>query len=74
MDDDTHSRVAVQERRVSFLTPKDRQSELQISEKLCYRLLKSGDIPSVRFGGLHHTYRPHLEEALLDNPDLESRQ
>jgi excisionase family DNA binding protein len=73
VDDDTHSGLAVQEPPGSFLTPKDLQRELQIGEKLCYRLLRSGAIPSVRVGGLYRIYRPHLEEALLDNPDLCSR-
>jgi excisionase family DNA binding protein len=53
-----------------FLTPKDLQRELQIGEKLCYRLLQSGAIPSVRIGNLIRVYRPHFEEALLEEPDL----
>lgn len=54
----------------NWLTPKDLQHELQIGEKLAYKLLKSGTIPSVRVGGLIRIYRPQLEAALLDDPEL----
>ena len=73
-DDDTHSGVIAQEPPVTFLTAKDLQHELQIGEKLAYRLLKDGTIPSVRVGGLYRIYRPHLEEALLDSPDLTEKR
>jgi excisionase family DNA binding protein len=63
--------ATTQEPRVSdWLTPKDLQHELRIGEKLAYKLLKSGEIPSVRVGGLIRIYRPHLEEALLEDPEL----
>ena len=57
-------RVAEQELRPSpaFLTPKDVQRELQIGERLCYQLLKSGQIPSVRIGGVYRIPRSRLEE------------
>ncbi len=54
----------------NWLTPKDLQHELRIGEKLAYKLLKSGSIPSVRVGGLIRIYRPQLEEALLEDPEL----
>ncbi len=74
MDNDTHGGVVTQEPPVTYLTPKDLQRELQIREKLCYRLLKDGTIPSIRVGGLYRIYRPRLEEALLENPDLGTKQ
>lgn len=66
----THSPADVQERSGAWLTVKDLQHELQIGEKLAYKLLKSGSIPSVRVGGLIRIYRPQLEEALLEDLDL----
>jgi excisionase family DNA binding protein len=45
-----------------WLTPKDLQTELRIGEKLCYRLLRSGDIPSVRVGNLYRVRREALED------------
>jgi excisionase family DNA binding protein len=60
----------VQERTGDWLTPKDLQHELRIGEKLAYKLLKLGTIPSVRVGGLIRIYRPQLEEALLEDSDL----
>ncbi len=45
-----------------WLTPKDLQTELRIGEKLCYRLLKTGAIPSVRIGNLYRVRREVLEE------------
>ena len=70
MDDNNAGGAVTQEPPVTYLSPKDLQSELQIGEKLCYRLLKSGAIPSIRVGGLYRIYRPQLEETLLENPDL----
>ena len=54
----------------NWLTVKDLQDELQIGQKLAYKLLKSEEIPSVRVGGLIRIYRPQLEEALLEDPEL----
>lgn len=66
----TEARIAQEPHAPDWLTPKDLQHELRIGEKLAYKLLKSGSIPSVRVGGLIRIYRPQLEEALLDDPDL----
>ena len=52
---------AAQEVRPAFLTPKDLQRELQIGERLAYKLLKSGQIPSVRMGGVYRIPRSQLE-------------
>lgn len=54
---------AVQEPDVSdWLTPKDLQHELRIGERLCYRLLRTGAIPSVRIGNLYRVRRELLDE------------
>lgn len=45
-----------------WLTPKDVQNELRIGERLCYRLLRSGAIPSVRVGNLYRVRKEVLEE------------
>ena len=68
MADDTHGGVIAQETPATYLTPKDVQHELQIGEKLCYKLLKSGEIPSVRIGGLYRIPRKRLEEELRADP------
>lgn len=68
--DTTYSPADVQVASGNWLTPKDLQHELRIGQKLAYKLLKSGSIPSVRVGGLIRIYRPRLEEALLENLDL----
>jgi excisionase family DNA binding protein len=68
MDDDSRGGVITQEPPITFLTPKDLQRELQIGQKLAYRLLKSGEIPSVRVGGLYRIRRQDLEEALAADP------
>ncbi len=64
MDDDTGGGVTAQGQPAAFLTPRDLQRELQIGERLAYKLLKSGEIPSVRVGGLYRIPRSRLEEAL----------
>jgi excisionase family DNA binding protein len=71
--DDTHGVAVTQEPPVTFLTPKDLQRELRIGEKLTYRLLKSGTIPSIRVGGVYRIHRVRLEEALGIHPDLEKQ-
>ena len=54
---------AAQEPDVSdWLTPKDLQHELRIGERLCYRLLRTGAIPSVRIGNLYRIRKEILEE------------
>ena len=45
-----------------WLTPKDLQRELRIGERLCYRLLRTGEIPSVRVGNLYRVRREVMEE------------
>jgi excisionase family DNA binding protein len=45
-----------------WLTPKDLQRELRIGERLCYRLLRTGAIPSVRIGNLYRVRKEVLEE------------
>jgi excisionase family DNA binding protein len=52
-----------QEPEVSdWLTPKDLQHELRIGERLCYRLLRTGVIPSIRIGNLYRVRKEVLEE------------
>ncbi len=74
MDDNSPSGAVTQEQPSTYLTPKDLQRELQIGEKLCYRLLRSEAIPSVRIGGVYRIARKNFEEALSVGVDLESRQ
>lgn len=64
MEDDTHAEISVQPEPANFLTPKDLQRELRIGERLVYKLLKTGEIPSVRLGGVYRIHRKQLEEAL----------
>jgi excisionase family DNA binding protein len=45
-----------------WLTPKDLQHELRIGERLCYRLLRTGEIPSIRIGNLYRVRKEVLEE------------
>jgi len=45
-----------------WLTPKDLQRELRIGERLCYRLLRAGEIPSVRIGSLYRVRKEVLED------------
>jgi len=45
-----------------WLTPKDLQRELRIGERLCYRLLRTGAIPSVRIGSLYRIRREVMEQ------------
>jgi excisionase family DNA binding protein len=54
-----------------WLTPKDLQHELRIGERLCYRLLRTGAIPSVRIGNLYRIRKEVLEE-LSDQAFTES--
>jgi excisionase family DNA binding protein len=46
----------------NWLTPKDLQYELRIGERLCYRLLRTGEIPSVRIGNLYRVRREAIED------------
>jgi excisionase family DNA binding protein len=45
-----------------WLTPKEVQHQLRIGERLCYRLLRTGAIPSVRIGNLYRIRKEVLEE------------
>jgi excisionase family DNA binding protein len=45
-----------------WLTPKDLQHELRIGERLCYRLLRTGAIPSIRIGNLYRIRREVMEQ------------
>lgn len=40
-----------------WFTPREIQHELRIGERLCYRLLRTGEIPSVRIGKLYRVRR-----------------
>ena len=77
MADDTHGGAVLQQSGAApqqtdaaqgprpgpaFLTPKQLQAELQIGERLAYRLLKSGQIPSIRIGGVYRIPRSRLDE------------
>jgi excisionase family DNA binding protein len=66
----TESPIAQGLEASDWLTPKDVQLELRIGAKLCYRLLRSGAVPSIRIGNLYRIPRAQLEEALLAQPDL----
>jgi excisionase family DNA binding protein len=68
MDDNNHSGALTQAPPVTYLTPKDVQRELRIGERLCYKLLKEGSIPSVRVGGLYRIPRKQLEKELRADP------
>jgi excisionase family DNA binding protein len=59
---------------VAFLTPKDLQTQLQIGERLCYKLLRSQAIPNARVAGMYRIKREDLEEALERGSVLEVRQ
>ena len=71
-DDDTNGVAVAQP--AEFLTARDVQHELRIGERLTYRLLKSGAIPSVRVNGLYRIRREDLDEALESGAVLEARQ
>lgn len=71
MEDNTHAGISVQPKPSTWLTPKDLQDELRIGERLVYKLLKSGEIPSVRLGGVYRINRKHLEEFFFTNPPLD---
>jgi excisionase family DNA binding protein len=54
--------IAQQPEATDWLTPKDLQHQLRIGERLCYRLLRTGVIPSVRIGNLYRVRKEVLEE------------
>jgi excisionase family DNA binding protein len=70
VEDDIHVGLGVQPKPLTWFTPKDLQQELRIGERLVYRLLKDGTIPSVRLGGMYRINRKHLEEFLLAEHQL----
>jgi excisionase family DNA binding protein len=70
VEDDTHAGRGVQPKPSTWLTPKDLQRGLRIGERLVYRLLKDGTIPSVRLGGVYRINREHLEEFFLAELEL----
>ncbi len=45
-----------------WFTPREIQRELRIGERLCYRLLKTGEIPSVRVGKLYRVRRETVNQ------------
>lgn len=62
---DTTQRVAGnQHLNEEWLTPRDVQDELRIGERLTYRLLRRGEIPSTRVGRLYRVRRADLESYL----------
>lgn len=64
MPDTTQRPAGTQHLTEEWLTPRDLQCELHIGEKLAYRLLKRGEIPSVRVGHLYRIRRRDLEGYL----------
>jgi excisionase family DNA binding protein len=65
---DTTQRVAGnQHLTTDLLTPRDVQDELRIGERLTYRLLRRGEIPSTRVGYLYRIRRRDLEYYLAAN-------
>jgi excisionase family DNA binding protein len=70
----TSGALTTQAPDVAYLTPKDIQRELRISERSCYRLLQAGSIPSIKVGHLYRIKRSDLEEVLEHGAVLEVRQ
>jgi excisionase family DNA binding protein len=65
VSDTNHRHETTQDRCEDWLTVRDLRRELHLGEKAVYRALKSGDIPSVRVGGVYRVHRKQLERALL---------
>ena len=63
MGDDKRIEEKGQPEPSTWLTPKDVQEELRLGERSVYRYLKSGEIPSIRIGGVYRINRKHLEDA-----------
>jgi excisionase family DNA binding protein len=53
--------AATQGPNVDWLTPQELQDELRIGERLCYRLLRTGAVPSVRVGKLYRVRRETVD-------------
>lgn len=67
---DTTQRVAGnQQLTEDWLTPREVQDELRIGERLTYRLLRRGEIPSTRVGNLYRIRRRDLENYLAANAE-----
>ncbi len=73
MTKDSRTDAAVQEPGCSFLTAEDIRRELRISEKLAYKLLQDGTIPSVRVGRMYRVPRQSFEETMLANHKIGAR-
>jgi excisionase family DNA binding protein len=72
--DHTHRGATTQAPDVTFLTPRDIQRELRIGERLTYKLLRAGAIPSIRVAGMYRVRREDLEAAVKRGTTLEARQ
>ena len=68
---DIHHGVEAQPPDANFLTPRDIQRELQIGERLTYKLLRAQAIPNTRVGNLYRVRREDLEKALEGGAVLE---
>jgi len=53
--------AAVQGPNLDWLTPQELQDELRIGQRLCYRLLRTGAVPSVRVGKLYRVRRETVD-------------
>jgi excisionase family DNA binding protein len=71
--DNSRSGAEKQAADVAFLTPKDLQTQLQIGERLCYKLLRSQAIPNIRVAGMYRIRRQDLDEVLERGSVLEVR-
>ena len=73
MVDHTYAEAERQAADVAFLTPQDIQRELQIGERLTYKLLRSQAIPNIRVAGMYRIRREDLDEVLERGSVLEVR-
>ncbi len=73
MRDDTEGPAVSQAPRPAFLKPRDIQQELQLGERLVYKLLGSGAIPSVKINGRYRVRAEDFEKALESGAVLEVR-
>jgi len=53
--------AAVQGPNLDWLTPQELQDELRIGQRLCYRLLRTGAVPSVRVGKRYRVRRETVD-------------
>ena len=69
MRDDIPGEAAAQEvSPPKYLTTRELTHELRISPTLAYRLIQSGEIPSIRVGHMYRIPREGLQEALSADP------